>query len=107
MWGETKEVEEERSFTYKVLIPPKTKVTVRLMATRGTCDVPFYYTQREVLYTGETVVTQVDDGVYTGVNNYSYYTEVKEESLIKDHNIKAEGFKKVAKVSPSGEMIPI
>ncbi|KAL8127603.1 uncharacterized protein LOC141717276 [Apium graveolens] len=107
MWGKTKEVEEDRSFTYKVMIPPKTKVTVRVMATRGTCDVPFSYTQRDVLYTGETVTTQMDDGVYTGVNSYSYYTDVKEESLIKDHNIEAAGFKKVAKVSPSGEIIPL
>ncbi|XP_074333995.1 uncharacterized protein LOC141671614 [Apium graveolens] len=104
MWGETNDVEEERSFTYKVMIPPKTKVTVRVMATHGTCDVPFSYTQRDVLYTGETVTTAMDDGVYTGVNSYSYYTEVKEESLIKDHNIEATGFKKVAKVSPSGVM---
>ncbi|KAL8106735.1 hypothetical protein AgCh_023481 [Apium graveolens] len=59
---------------------------------------------RDVLYTGETVTTVMDDGVYTGVNSYSYYTEVKEESLIKDHNIEATGFKKVAKVSPSGVM---
>ncbi|KAL8128132.1 uncharacterized protein LOC141720124 [Apium graveolens] len=107
MWGETKEVEEGRTFNYKVMIPPKTKVTVRLMATRGTCDVPFSYTQRDVLYTGETVTTEMDDGVYTGVNSYSYYTDVKEEPLNIDHNIKAAGFKRVAKVSPSGEIIPI
>jgi len=106
-WGETKEVVEERSFTYKVLIPPKTKVTVRLMSTRGTCDVPFTYTQRELLYTGEIVTTETDGGVYTGVNNYSYYTEVKEEPLTNDPNIEAAGFKKVAKVSPSGEITPI
>ncbi|KAK1392475.1 hypothetical protein POM88_011531 [Heracleum sosnowskyi] len=69
MWGETKDIEEDRSFTYKVLIPPKTKVTVRLVA--NPC--------------------------------FSYYTEVKEEYL-EDHNFRASGFKRVAEVSPSGEM---
>ncbi|XP_074378583.1 uncharacterized protein LOC141720127 [Apium graveolens] len=104
LWGETKDIGVERSFTYRVMIPPKTKVTLRLLATCGTCDVPFSYALHEVLYTGETVTIEMEDGVYTGVNNYSYYIEVKEESLIKDHNIEAAGFKKVAKVSPSGVM---
>lgn len=61
-WGETKESEQRISSTYKVPIPPMTKVMVRIMATRGTCDVPFSYTQRDLLYNGETIVTEKDDG---------------------------------------------
>ncbi|WOG85675.1 hypothetical protein DCAR_0104866 [Daucus carota subsp. sativus] len=102
-WGKTKEAEEKISTSYKVTIAPKTKVTVRIVATRGICDVPFCYDQRDVLYTGETVITQMDDGVYTGVNNYSIYTEEKEEPLNQSTRITAAaGFKRVAKVSQSG-----
>ena len=102
-WGKTKEAEEKISTSYKVTIAPKTKVTVRIVATRGICDVPFCYDQRDVLYTGETVITQMDDGVYTGVNNYSIYAEEKEEPLSQSTRIAAAaGFKRVAKVSPTG-----
>lgn len=102
-WGEIVESEENVTISYKVSIPPRTKVTVRTVTTRGVCDVPFNYDQRDVLYTGKTVVTNMDDGVFTGVNNYSFYTEEKEEPL--DNNNRgrtATGFRRVAKVSRTG-----
>ncbi|KAL6548465.1 hypothetical protein OROGR_008886 [Orobanche gracilis] len=92
-WGETKVEEQEISNSYKVVIPPNTKVKLRVMCTIGTCDVPFSYTQQDVLPTGETVTTKMDDGVYTGNNNYFFETQSKEESLVKDPNIPAQGFK--------------
>lgn len=57
--AETKQVDEKGSHntSYKVKIPPNTKVTVQISATSGPCEVPF-------------------------VNNYSFYTQLKEESLI-------------------------
>lgn len=106
-WGEAKEVEKRVATSLKVSVPPNTKLTARITATRGICDVPFSYTQRDVLYTGETVATEMDDGVYTGINNFNFYSETKEEPLTKDPKIPAAEFKKVAKVLPSGEMIPI
>lgn len=54
-------------------------VTVSLLATQGTCDVPYSYTQRDVLTTGDTVTYYLDDGVYRGVNsyNFTYNTKMK------------------------------
>jgi hypothetical protein len=45
---------------------------LRVLATQGTCNVPFSYYQEDVLTTGEKVVTKFDDGIYRGVNSYDF-----------------------------------
>ncbi|MCL7034234.1 hypothetical protein MKW94_007285 [Papaver nudicaule] len=66
---------------YKVNVPAHTSVKVNLKATKGKCDVPYSYTQRDTYINGETETYKKDDGVFTGTNCYhlSYHTE--EEAL--------------------------
>lgn len=77
-WGETLTSENTLETTYSVAVPPHTSVTVSLMATKGSCDVPFSYYQRDVLYNGKTEIYRKDDGLYTGINSYNFRYEVAE-----------------------------
>ncbi|PPD68942.1 hypothetical protein GOBAR_DD34181 [Gossypium barbadense] len=66
---------------YKVTVPPRTKVIVCIIATKGMCDVPFTYMQRDTLYDGTSVTNEIQGGTYTGSNYYSTNFEAKEEAL--------------------------
>uniref|UniRef100_A0ACD5U770 Uncharacterized protein n=1 Tax=Avena sativa TaxID=4498 RepID=A0ACD5U770_AVESA len=80
-WGQTIIRTEGYSTTYEVTVPPSTKVTVSMLATEATCEVPFSYTQEDVLSSGEKVVYRFDDGIYRGVNSYGFKVDVTEEKL--------------------------
>ncbi|PQQ00696.1 uncharacterized protein Pyn_40090 [Prunus yedoensis var. nudiflora] len=80
-WGKTDTSESEVETVYKVVVPPMSMVKVSLMATRGSCDVPFSYTQRDTLTNGKHVTHTMDDGYYSGVNSYNFKYETKQESL--------------------------
>ncbi|CAI9109406.1 OLC1v1009222C1 [Oldenlandia corymbosa var. corymbosa] len=69
-WGETRTTERMLSSSVTVTVPPMSSVRVSMLATQGSCDVPFSYTQRDVLVNGRPVTYQKDDGLYTGVNSY-------------------------------------
>ncbi|PRQ34746.1 putative aerolysin, Agglutinin domain, aerolysin-like toxin, beta complex domain-containing protein [Rosa chinensis] len=74
-WGETITTENTLETTYSVVVLPRTSISVSLVATKGSCDVPYSYYQRDVLYNGKTVVYKKDDGLYTGINSYNFRYE--------------------------------
>ncbi|XWS08004.1 hypothetical protein CRYUN_Cryun41cG0039800 [Craigia yunnanensis] len=80
-WGETKTTTTVVEVVHKVVVPPMTKVTVNLIATNGKCDVPFTFTQRYTLYNGNTVISEMQGGTYTGSNYYNTDFQTKEEPL--------------------------
>ncbi|TYH81830.1 hypothetical protein ES332_D02G013300v1 [Gossypium tomentosum] len=80
-WEDTKTVTSVIDVLYKVVLPPMTKVTVNLTAINGTCDVPFTYMQKDSLYNGNIVISEVQGGTYTGSNYYSLNFQTAEESL--------------------------
>ncbi|XP_058228088.1 uncharacterized protein LOC131336317 [Rhododendron vialii] len=80
-WGNTVTTETEVESVYTITVPPMSKVTVSLLATQGTCVVPFSYTQRDTLMSGEQVVYNKDDGVYTRINSFNFFYETKQENL--------------------------
>ena len=63
-------------------VPAMTKVTVTMTATQASCDVPFSYTQRDILTNGKYVIYNLDDGVYKGVNAFNFKYQTKEEKLV-------------------------
>ncbi|KAI9107258.1 hypothetical protein K1719_021646 [Acacia pycnantha] len=76
------EVSVEFSGAYeRFTVPPMTMVTVSLLATVGSCDVPFSYTQRDTLTNGKRVPYVMDDGIYTGINSFKFKYETKQEKL--------------------------
>ncbi|KAK8571612.1 hypothetical protein V6N13_047277 [Hibiscus sabdariffa] len=80
-WGETKTSTTVVEVVHKVVVPAMTKVTVNLVATKGTCDVPFTYMQRDTLYNGSIVTSEIEGGTYTGSNYYNIDFVTKEEKL--------------------------
>lgn len=81
IWGENTVNTEEFSTDYEVIVPPHTVITVRILATQGTCQVPFSYTQEDILTTGEKKVTKYDDGIFRGVNSFGFKSEVTERKI--------------------------
>ncbi|KAK8477554.1 hypothetical protein V6N13_047282 [Hibiscus sabdariffa] len=80
-WGETNTSSNLVEVTHTVTVPPMTKVTVNLIATKGYCDVPFTYSQTDTLYNGTTVTSEVEGGSYTGSNYYNIDFQTEEEGL--------------------------
>ncbi|XP_002519552.2 uncharacterized protein LOC8284545 [Ricinus communis] len=80
-WGTVVDGSFSLTKTIPVSVPPMTKTTVRLLATLGSCDVPFSYTQQDTLTNGQLDVSVKHDGLYTGANCYKFRTETSEEKL--------------------------
>ncbi|KAL5204802.1 hypothetical protein ABZP36_009673 [Zizania latifolia] len=80
-WGTTLEKTIEQKIEYEITVPPKTRVTLSLIASQGSCDVPFSYKQQDVLYDGQVVTYDMNDGIYTGINRYNFKYETKEEKI--------------------------
>ncbi|KAK8571607.1 hypothetical protein V6N12_027687 [Hibiscus sabdariffa] len=76
-WGETK----TSTTVVEVVVPAMTKVTVNLVATKGTCDVPFTYMQRDTLYDGSTHTSEIEGNTYTGSNYYNINFVTKAKKL--------------------------
>ncbi|MBA0878670.1 hypothetical protein Goshw_017098, partial [Gossypium schwendimanii] len=55
----------------KVVVPPKTKVVVGLITTKGKCDVPFTFKQSNTLNNGNTFTTEMEGNIYTVSNYYN------------------------------------
>ena len=87
-WGESVETTVKHEVEYEVAVPPMTKVTVRLLATKSAVDVPFRYLQRDIMLDGSTREAAYDDGRFTGINSYDFHFETVEEELPerKKHN---------------------
>ena len=80
-WGETQTWTSTVETAYTAVVPPMTKVKVRLLATKGTCSVPFRYTQRDILTDGEAVIESMEDGVYSGINCFNFRFETEHQPL--------------------------
>ncbi|KAA8521725.1 hypothetical protein F0562_012398 [Nyssa sinensis] len=75
-WGQTDESSTEVETVYTVTVPPMSMVKVSLLATKGSCDVPFSYSQRDTLINGQQITSTMDDGVYTGINCFNFNDRV-------------------------------
>lgn len=81
-WGKTEDSSTMIETIYRVQVPPMSKVKVSLLATKGSCDVPFSYSQRDSLINGTHITHPMDDGVYTGINCFNFRYETKQENLL-------------------------
>ncbi|EHA8587914.1 hypothetical protein COCNU_scaffold003582G000010 [Cocos nucifera] len=73
-WNRTTTETKSAEVTYTAAVPARSKARVNYLATQGTCTIPFSYTQKEKSSSdGSFVTTDKIDGVYTGVNYYSFH----------------------------------
>ncbi|KAM1707999.1 hypothetical protein ACFX2K_001022 [Malus domestica] len=68
-FGETETLKE---VVYKVVLQAMTRVKVKYVAAEASFNVPFSNTQRDNLMSGEIISSNIDDGVYTGVNTFDF-----------------------------------
>ncbi|KAG6388724.1 hypothetical protein SASPL_150156 [Salvia splendens] len=88
-WNDTTTKEIEVLATGTVLVPAKSSAVVHYVGTRGTCDVPFSYTQRDRSSTdGKITQTEQIDGVFTGVNNYGFKFTVEKYQPLPDQGVR-------------------
>ncbi|XP_016752419.1 uncharacterized protein [Gossypium hirsutum] len=80
-WGETKTTTTVMEANHQAHVRPMTKVTVYLSISHGTCDVPFVFTQKDTLYSGTVVTTDVTGNTFTGANYYNIQYDTKEEPI--------------------------
>ncbi|XP_023549484.1 uncharacterized protein LOC111807833 [Cucurbita pepo subsp. pepo] len=80
-WGETIETVSRREVEHQVTVPPNCRVKAKVLATKGFCDIPYSYTQRDVLTNGKVVIQHFDDGIYIGSNCYNYTFVTDQEAL--------------------------
>ncbi|KAL1538271.1 hypothetical protein AAHA92_27033 [Salvia divinorum] len=72
-WNKEKVDAVETSATDTVPVPARSVAIVHYVGTKGTCDVPFSYTQQDRSSTdGKITVSDQIDGVFTGVNSYGF-----------------------------------
>ncbi|KAI3941053.1 hypothetical protein MKW92_045329, partial [Papaver armeniacum] len=80
-WGGVDKEETEIGGKLTANVPPKSKLTVNLTYTKGTCEVPFSYVQHDTLTDGVSETTEMEGGIYTGNNCYSFMFETIETAL--------------------------
>ncbi|XP_034198062.1 uncharacterized protein LOC117613565 [Prunus dulcis] len=68
---------------FPVVVPPMSKVKVSLLATKASCNIPFYYSQQDNLISPHprTITYHKEGGVYTGVSFYNFKHKKEEEPL--------------------------
>ncbi|KAI3865108.1 hypothetical protein MKX03_011439, partial [Papaver bracteatum] len=79
--GKTETESIEVGCVRTVTVPPMSRVKTSLMATQCSYDIPFSYTQRDVLMNGNTRVCTKNDGLFKGESGYNYNYEMDELSL--------------------------
>lgn len=80
-WGETVVTTVKKVVEYEVTVPPRTKVSVQVMATKASCDVPFGYIQKDTFTDGRVETRRKQDGIFTGVNSYNFHFHTTEMPL--------------------------
>lgn len=80
-WGGTTVNETKQEIVYEVVVPKMKKVTVSAIASRAKCDVPYSYTQKDVMPSGEILISYHDDGMFTGQNTFNLKYVTTEEDL--------------------------
>ncbi|KAI3867260.1 hypothetical protein MKW98_001694 [Papaver atlanticum] len=81
-WGETHTESQEVGSVKTITVPAMTRLKASLMATRVSYDIPFSYTQHDVLMNGTMKVYEKHDGLFTGTGGYGYRYEVVELPLV-------------------------
>ncbi|KAK9109361.1 hypothetical protein Sjap_017421 [Stephania japonica] len=85
-WGKTKASSVKVEASTEVIVPPKSKRRVIVVATKGLCNLPFSYYQTDLLTNGRYVNVQKHDGMYTGVNYYDISS-----IIVNDEGLDASG----------------
>ncbi|XP_047957459.1 uncharacterized protein LOC125203196 [Salvia hispanica] len=77
-WAETTTTTTSVMASGSVPVPARSKATIEYVGTRGTCDVPYSYTQQDMSSAdGSVSYTEQVDGIYKGVSCYNFRFVIK------------------------------
>uniref|UniRef100_A0ACD5UVD3 Uncharacterized protein n=1 Tax=Avena sativa TaxID=4498 RepID=A0ACD5UVD3_AVESA len=80
-FGKTEVTETKQEIVYDVVVPTMKKVIVSAIATQAKCDVPYSYAQKDIMPSGEVIVSTLHDGMYSGKNTFNLQYVTTEEDL--------------------------
>jgi hypothetical protein len=80
-FGKTEVNETKQEIVYEVVVPTKKKVTVSAVASQAKCDVPYSYTQKDIMPSGEVIISTHHDGMYSGKSTFNLQYVTTEEAL--------------------------
>ncbi|CAB4281432.1 unnamed protein product [Prunus armeniaca] len=82
-WGQHLKSKTQIERRFPVVVPPRHKVTVKLLATKASCDIPFSYSQRDTLIsqTPAIITCLKEGGLYSGKSLYNFYHTTETEPL--------------------------
>lgn len=80
-WETEHRVEDEVESGVRVPVPPRTISNVIGLVSRGTIDVPYSYRQEDILLNGQPRITNMTDGLFTGVNTWLFNYEADERPI--------------------------
>ncbi|CAI9109402.1 OLC1v1009218C1 [Oldenlandia corymbosa var. corymbosa] len=81
-WGEDNVTIPTLENTCTVPVPARSRVKVSMLKTKVSCEIPFSYTQHDMLIDGKYVTYEMDDGVYTYVNSSNNFRIDEAEPLV-------------------------
>ncbi|XP_047959194.1 uncharacterized protein LOC125204547 [Salvia hispanica] len=72
-WDTTTTTTTSLKASGSVPVPARTSAVIEYVGTRGTCDIPYSYTQQDTNSTnGQVSYTEHVDGIYKGVSSYNF-----------------------------------
>lgn len=80
-WGESRTEEKTIKYTQTIAIPPGKKVSMKVVAMKAYCDVPFTCKVRDLMTDGTLREYTKTDGLYVGSNEFQFNTEITEVDL--------------------------
>ncbi|KAL1551585.1 hypothetical protein AAHA92_19407 [Salvia divinorum] len=82
-WDTTKTTTTSVTASGSVPVPARTVASIEYVGTRGTCDVPYSYTQQDRSSTdGKISYTEQVDGIYRGISSYNFHFVVKSTNVL-------------------------
>ncbi|XP_047964220.1 uncharacterized protein LOC125208611 [Salvia hispanica] len=86
-WDETTTTTTSVTASTSVIVPAFSAVDVSYVGTKGTCTIPFSYTQQDKSsFDGTITRVRKDDGSYSGVSCYNFNFKVEGDSTLKLSN---------------------
>lgn len=80
-WGEEKNVEKTVKYTQDLTIPAMKKITLKVVGSKASCDVPFTCTLHDVMTDGTVRDYTKTDCKFVGANDFGFDTKIISQDL--------------------------
>ncbi|KAJ4843201.1 hypothetical protein Tsubulata_008126 [Turnera subulata] len=81
-WGEAELSSYDYESSFETTVEKDNEVCVTATATLASCDIPYSYTQHDILPDGTECITRKDDGICTATNHYDFKFNPKKAKIL-------------------------